>query len=321
MKPEQGLASRLQYLILRNCECLMKLPQVLHSLSFLRGLSIEDCPKLVSIPDSALPSELIFIAINKCNALQSLPKSWMQSSNTSLEELSIEYCDSLTDIAGIMQSPNLKKFTLKFCPGLASFPEDGFPTNLTSLDVGGVNICKAFFEWGLHRLASLKVLATNGGCPDMISFPMLPTSLITLRIDDFWNLERLSPDFQDLSSLKELHLISCPNLKFFPEKGLPSSLQTLSINKCPLLKQSCKKDKGLYWPMIALLPLVFIDVGVRQAVFNIDQEMRDLSVQRYWFEGVLEVKEVRVGSFFGGLVAVECFIFNYITTPTIEHPL
>ncbi|KAK1557435.1 hypothetical protein Q3G72_024573 [Acer saccharum] len=275
MKPEQGLASRLQYLILRNCECLMKLPQVLHSLGFLRGLSIEDCPKLVSIPDSALPSELRFIGIKKCKALQSLPKSWMQNSNTSLEELSIECCDSLTD----MQSPNLKKFTINVCPGLASFPEDCFPTNLTSLTVGGVNICKAFFEWGLHRLTSLKFLAIHGGFPDMISFPMLPTSLTTLHIYDFRDLERLSLDFQDLSSLKILELQSCPNLKFFPEKGLPSSLQKLSINECPLLKQSCEKDK----------------VEVRHAVFNMDQEMRDLSVQSYWFEGVLEVKEVRVG--------------------------
>ena len=30
-------------------------------------------------------------------------------------------------------------------------------------------------------------------------------------------------------------------------------------------------------------------------VLKLDQEMRDLSVQSYWFEGVLEVKEVRVG--------------------------
>ncbi|TXG47288.1 hypothetical protein EZV62_026582 [Acer yangbiense] len=220
-------------------------------------------------------------------------------------------------------------------------PEDGFPTNLTSLSVGGVNISKAFLEWGLHRLTSLKR-------PDMISFPMLPTSLTTLHIFDFRNLERLSPDFQDLSSLEELELRSCPNLKFFPEKGLPSSLKLLHINKCPLLKQSCEKDKGLYWPMIALVPTVYIDripkaitddlfdllskfklasslicsrwisdgyssltrTNLQESfqqkssdrstdkvreVLKLDQEMRDLSVQSYWFEGVLEVKEVRVG--------------------------
>ncbi|KAK4858698.1 hypothetical protein QYF36_020631 [Acer negundo] len=83
-------------------------------------------------------------------------------------------------------------------------PEDGFPTNLTSLSVGGVNICKAFFEWGLHRLTSLEVLSIYDGCPDMISFPMLPTSLTTLGIKDCRDLERISPDFQDLSSLEAL---------------------------------------------------------------------------------------------------------------------
>ncbi|KAK1557036.1 hypothetical protein Q3G72_016563 [Acer saccharum] len=128
-------------------------------------------------------------------------------------------------------------------------PEDGFPTNLTSLDVGGANICKAFFEWGLHRLTSLKFLAIHGGCPDMISFPMLPTSLTTLLIYDFRDLERLSPNFQDHTSLKES----------FQQKFSDRST-----------------DK------------------VRE-VLKLDQEMRDLSVQSYWFEGVLEVKEVRVG--------------------------
>ncbi|KAK4834820.1 hypothetical protein QYF36_001024 [Acer negundo] len=68
---EQGLACRLQYLALRNCECLMKLQQLLNSLSFLRGISIEDCPELVSIPETALPSELRFIVIKKCDALES----------------------------------------------------------------------------------------------------------------------------------------------------------------------------------------------------------------------------------------------------------
>ncbi|KAK4836661.1 hypothetical protein QYF36_025887 [Acer negundo] len=92
---EQGLACRLQYLALRNCECLMKLQQLLNSLSFLRGISIEDCPELVSIPETALPSELRFIVIKKCDALESVPMSWMHSSNTSLEILSIQSCDSL----------------------------------------------------------------------------------------------------------------------------------------------------------------------------------------------------------------------------------
>ncbi|KAK1557696.1 hypothetical protein Q3G72_029857 [Acer saccharum] len=222
-------------------------------------------------------------------------------------------------------------------------PEDGFPSNLTSLIFEGVNICKAFFEWGLHRLTSLKVLVIYDGCPDMISIPMLPTSLTRLRIFDFRNLERLSPNFQDLSSLEVLELRSCPNLKFFPEKGLPSSLQKLWIDECPLLKQSCEKDKGLYWPMIALVPEVHIDGLPKQAmtdalfdlpskfklassliylwisdgyfclrrtnlqesfqqkfsdrstdkvreVLKLDQEMRDLSVQSYWFDGVPQVQ-------------------------------
>ncbi|KAK3222996.1 hypothetical protein Dsin_010021 [Dipteronia sinensis] len=394
---EQGLACRLQYLALRDCECLMKLPQLLHSLSFLKGLSLEDCPQLVSIPEVALPSELRFITIKNCEALESLPKSWVQSSNTSLEGLSIEDCDSLTYIARAQLPPNLKmlkienchslqtlvekeevsitheenvnrgscwnNFSLEYlyingcskldsiaesfhggislerieiynclnlkllpndlhnlnhlqdfcisgcgilvpewllpsvnlktlriaycdqldtlpsglnnltslqslsimgCPGIVSFPENGFPTNLISLSIIDVKFCKALFEWGLHRLTSLKQLSIWGGCPDVMPFlqeeigMILPTSLTILHIDHFTNLESLSSIFRNLISLEELHLGDCPKLKFFPKKGLPPSLVRLQIWRCPLLKQSCEKD-GLYWPMISLIPCVHID--------------------------------------------------------------
>ncbi|KAK0573449.1 hypothetical protein LWI29_008168 [Acer saccharum] len=120
---EQGLACRLQYLAMRDCECLMKLPQLLHSLSFLRGLSLEHCPQLISIPEAALPSELRFIAIKNCDALESLPKSWMQSSNTSLERLSIEGCDSLTYIAKVQLPPNLKMLKIENCHSLQTLVE------------------------------------------------------------------------------------------------------------------------------------------------------------------------------------------------------
>ncbi|KAK1552319.1 hypothetical protein Q3G72_014509 [Acer saccharum] len=120
---EQELACRLQYLALRDCECLMKLPQLLHSLSFLRGLSLEHCPQLISIPEAALPSELRFIAIKNCDGLESLPKSWMQSSNTSLERLSIEGCDSLTYIAKVQLPPNLKMLKIENCHSLQTLVE------------------------------------------------------------------------------------------------------------------------------------------------------------------------------------------------------
>ncbi|KAK0573729.1 hypothetical protein LWI29_012584 [Acer saccharum] len=150
------------------------------------------------------------------------------------------------------------------CPGIISFPEDGFPTNLTSLSIIDVKFCKALFEWGLHRLTSLKQLSIWGGCPDVMPFlqeeigMILPTSLTTLHIDHLTFLESLSSVFRNLISLEELHLVDCPKLKFFPKKGLPPSLVRLQIWRCPLLKQSCEKD-GLYWPMISLIPYVHID--------------------------------------------------------------
>ncbi|KAL5745499.1 hypothetical protein ACOSP7_026645 [Xanthoceras sorbifolium] len=432
---EHEFPCRLRYLELRDCECLVKLPQALQKLSSLQELSISNCLKLVSFPEVGLPSELRFIDIDKCNTLKSLPQAWMCSSNRSLERLSITHCASLTCIAKFLLPPNLKRLEIKgcnnlqtlvdeeheesnnsgslkylviqfcsslkslwskselpatlqhlellFCPNLSSlssrgnlpmalkcisinnclklesiavrlhnnsslesiriygcvnfkflpqdlqklshlqditisgcpnlvsfperglpsknltqlhideceklkalpncmhnltsleklriercpsimsFPEDGFATNLTSLMIGDVMICKPLFRWGLHKFTSLRRLHIEG-CPEVVSFPqeeirmMLPTSLTSLRIENFPNLERLSSISQILTCLEEVHLYSCPKLKSFPENGLPISLLRLYICACPLLKERCRKEKGEYWPMIAHIPYVMI---------------------------------------------------------------
>ncbi|XP_031277089.1 putative disease resistance RPP13-like protein 1 [Pistacia vera] len=446
---QYGSPCRLQSLELRDCESLVKLPQVLNNLSSLREISIQECPKLVSFPEASLPSQLRFISIFKCNALKSLPEAWMHSSDTSLESLSIGFCDSLTCIATVHLPPNLKRLVihgcnnletlideeevsvmheenikrgsscrdtsfleyleikhcpsltsvwskselpatlqqmeifhcsnlvslssrgnlpkaLKYlfidrcskmeslaervhnntslesiticdcenltslpndlhqlrhlqklsildcpnfvsfaegglpstklsdfsiigcekledlpncmhnlnslqylailnCPSIVSFPEDGFPTNLLSLEIKDLSICKSLFMWGLQKLTSLRRLCISGECSDMVSFPCekiemkLPTSLIQLQIENFPDLECLSSTVQNLPSLEELELYSCPKLKYFPRVGLPPSLLRLYIDGCPLLQKRCRKDKGKYWSMIAHIPYVFTD--------------------------------------------------------------
>ncbi|GAY61484.1 hypothetical protein CUMW_210350, partial [Citrus unshiu] len=150
---------------------------------------------------------------------------------------------------------------------LPSLEEDGLPTNLHSLEIdGNTKIWKSMIErgWGFHRFSSLRRLEIRGCDEDTVSFPPkadvmgtthpLPASLTSLRIVDFPNLERLSSSIVDLQNLTHLNLVDCPKLKYFPEKGLPSSLLQLGFWGCPLIEEKCRKDGGQYWDLLTHIP-------------------------------------------------------------------
>ncbi|XP_031279890.1 putative disease resistance protein At3g14460 [Pistacia vera] len=221
----------LQRFRIDGCKNLKLLPDCLNKLSHLQEFKVMDCPSFIQFPDGGLPStKLSTLYINECEKLVALPN-------------------------GMCNLTSLRNLTIQKCPGIVSFPEDGFPTNIWSLEIKDANICKPLFEWGLHRLTSLSELKISGGCDDVESFPQeeigmkLPTSLDTLEIENFPNLESLSSSVQNLTSLTELHFVRCPKLKYFPN-GLPPSIDYLYIGGCPLLEEKCKKNAG-YWPIIA----------------------------------------------------------------------
>ncbi|XP_052297987.1 putative disease resistance RPP13-like protein 1 isoform X7 [Citrus sinensis] len=236
----------LETISISKCENLKILPSGLHNLRQLREISIEECGNLVSFPEGGLPcAKLTGLVIFNCERLEALPKGLHNL--TSLQELRIG-------------------------GELPSLEEDGLPTNLHSLHIrGNMEIWKSMIERGrgFHRFSSLRKL-TIEGCDDaMVSFPLedkrlgtalpLPASLTSLVISKFPNLERLSSSIVDLQNLTELDLRWCPKLKYFPEKGLPSSLLQLEIWSCPLIEEKCREDGGQYWDLLTHVPYVQID--------------------------------------------------------------
>ncbi|KAH9751971.1 putative disease resistance protein [Citrus sinensis] len=230
-----------------DCENLKILPSGLHNLRQLREIILFRCGNLVSFPEGGLPcAKLTRLEISYCKRLQALPKGLHNL--TSLQELRI--------IGG----------------GLPSLEENGLPTNLRSLEIdGNMEIWKSMIEWGrgFHRFSSLRRLAITGCDDGMVSFPPepqdirfgnalpLPASLTSLGISRFPNLERLSSSIVDLQNLTELIIEDCPKLKYFPEKGLPSSLLRLRIERCPLIGEKCRKDGGRYRDLLTHIPYVW----------------------------------------------------------------
>ncbi|KAK2637001.1 hypothetical protein Ddye_031793 [Dipteronia dyeriana] len=252
--------SRLEHLKIRYCPSLTSLWSKSNELpDTLREIKISTCSNLATMASSGnLPKSLRYLSIKGCSKMESIAKSFHY--NTKLEKLYLQDCEKLGTLPNCIDNLiSLTKLGIWNCPAMVSIPEGGFPTSLAFLVIGDTKICKSLFKWGLHRLKSLEALGI-GLCLDLMSFPqeetgmILPTSLTTLDIVDFPNLERLSSNFKNLTCLKKLHLSNCPNLKYFPDDGLPRSLKQLDMEDCPLLEERCTEGEGLYWPIIAHLP-------------------------------------------------------------------
>ncbi|KAF3632841.1 putative tetraspanin-3-like [Capsicum annuum] len=119
--PDRGLPVNLQLLEIIYCEKLSLLEQGLPS--SISKLTINDCPNLQSVPESALPSSLSKLTIEDCPNLQSLPVKGMPSS---LSKLSIRYCPLL--------KPLLEFDNREYWSKIAHIPElfDRFAESLRS---------------------------------------------------------------------------------------------------------------------------------------------------------------------------------------------
>ncbi|RVX00441.1 putative disease resistance protein [Vitis vinifera] len=254
---ELGQLNSLVRLGVCGCPELKEIPPILHSLTSLKKLNIEDCESLASFPEMALPPMLERLRICSCPILESLPE--MQN-NTTLQHLSIDYCDSLRSLPRDIDS--LKTLSICRCKKLELALQEDMTHNhyasLTELTIWGTgdsftsfplasftkletlhlwnctNLESLYIPDGLHHvdLTSLQSLNIDD-CPNLVSFPRggLPTP--NLRLLLIRNCEKLKSLPQGmhtlLTSLQFLHISSCPEIDSFPEGGLPTNLSKLSI--------------------------------------------------------------------------------------------
>jgi len=206
------------------------------SLSFLRSIKIWDCNELKSFPPGVLHTpNLIHFVVWKCQKLQSLP----------------EAMNTLTD---------LQEMEIDDLPNLQSFVIDDLPISLEELTVGSVGGIMWNTEptWG--HLTCLSVLRINGNdTVNSLMVPLLPASLVTLRVCGLSDTNFDGKWLQHLTSLQNLEIVNAPNLKSLPKKGLPSSLSVLNMTGCPLLKAILRRKRGKEWSKIAHIPAIIID--------------------------------------------------------------
>ncbi|XP_039162502.1 disease resistance protein TAO1-like isoform X1 [Eucalyptus grandis] len=181
-------------------------------------LVIQDCPKLKALPAFiSLPSlnELEFKGCNE-GVLQSLV------SLTSLTALTINDVVELTCLNHGLASSliKLEELEIRECTKLRYLWQDGD---------------------AIRTLRCLKRLVVHN-CPEFIYFVAkegdieLPGNLKTIKLMKCVNLEKLPSTMHTLSSLRDLTIYECPKLLSFPKTGIPTSMISLNIECCEMLR-------------------------------------------------------------------------------------
>ncbi|KAJ0478885.1 putative leucine-rich repeat domain superfamily [Helianthus annuus] len=172
-------------------------------------------------------------------------------------------CENLESFPDLQLSnlTMLKDMTIRNCPMLdASFPHGLWPPNLCFLGIGGLK--KPISEWGNQNFPASLVHLSLYDEPDVRNFSQLshlfPSSLTSLYIFEFDNLESVSRGLQHLTSLQHLGIYSCPKVNDLPESLLPSLLSLRIYSDCPKLKERCEGRGSHYWPIISHIPCIHV---------------------------------------------------------------
>ncbi|KAB1213554.1 Disease resistance protein RGA2 [Morella rubra] len=168
--------------------------------------------------------------------------------------------------ASLNDKKNLHKLVLEWSEGIFNVQDEAAETrvledlqphpNLKELQIFGFR-GNEFPGW-MRTLTSLKLLSIRN-CPLLNTLnEELPSTLECLTIGSCPRLQSLGPKevLMSLNSLKDLYIEDCPMIQSLPEDGLPSCLQHLKVQACPLLAERCRKED---WAKIAHIPDLEID--------------------------------------------------------------
>ncbi|XP_057751463.1 putative disease resistance protein At3g14460 [Arachis stenosperma] len=247
-----------------SCDSVTTLP--LNIFCQLKSLCIWDCLNLRSFDFTGEPrgdlTSLESLEIRECPRLESFPEEGLHAPR--LASILLSNCKNLKNLPNAMNSlASLKSLFLHSCPQIESFPLGGLPSNLVFLSIAYCDKLTPQKDWGLYSLESLSYFELEGGCIGMESFPeenLLPCNIISLHISTLKSLKNLDcKGFQHLNALQTLEIHCCDMLQSLSNHGLPSSLENLCIQECPLLTNKLESMMGDEWHKVAHIPDIQID--------------------------------------------------------------
>ncbi|KAL3750415.1 hypothetical protein ACJRO7_011420 [Eucalyptus globulus] len=245
-----GLPNNLETIYLSDCIKLEKLPSKMHTLYSLRDLSIEQCPNLVSFPETGIPTSMISLEIQDCNRLQHLPRGLnvdpdeLSTINTQgdkmscLQSLEIWGCASLPAALfseRIFLPITLKSLKIYNCQNVESLAQINLDC-LQSLQEIQIERCDKLrsLPQGLNTLSSLNSLHLRDcAALELECFPPLPLGILKLWLVNCPKIKSLPNQLHRFTSIQCLGIRHCESITRFPG-GLPPQLRELSVWLTPL---------------------------------------------------------------------------------------
>ncbi|KAJ4723710.1 Disease resistance protein [Melia azedarach] len=187
------LSIKLTKLVINRCEKLETLPNC-SSLSSLQNLAIEECPRIASIPEYGIPTNLTSLRISDKNCKPFF--KWGLSRFTSLKKLYIRSCLNVVSfpqeesgmllpaslsLLDIFNFPNLECLSskvesltsleslhLSYCPKLKYFPRNGLPSSLLQLYIKSCPLieekCRKGEGQDWHLIIHIPYVSINDSC-------------------------------------------------------------------------------------------------------------------------------------------------------------
>ncbi|KAH0746965.1 hypothetical protein KY285_008622 [Solanum tuberosum] len=185
---------------------------VFEGMKQIEELYISDCNSVTSFPFSILPTTLKRIRISGCQKLKLDPPVGEMS--MFLDELTLQECDCIDDISPEVL-PRARRLNVSDCHNLTRFLIPFATERLT-----------------IQNCENVEILSVACGGPQMTSLSIHLCKKLK------WLPERMQ---ELLPSLNTLYLDNCPEIKSFPEGGLPFNLQSLWISNCKKLVNGRKE--------------------------------------------------------------------------------
>uniref|UniRef100_A0A803LV46 Uncharacterized protein n=1 Tax=Chenopodium quinoa TaxID=63459 RepID=A0A803LV46_CHEQI len=212
---ELSNCTKLEELKVFDCEKLKCIPSGLTSL---KDLTISNCRSLACIPDGLF--SLCNLNVSDCEGLERMPKSLEES--TPLVSIIIKDCPlikgPIPDLGRLQKLENLR---LVYSGELMACCLQWIPNlhRLERLQIGGYS--REEWDFNLTFPQSLRGLTLSYFAKvKSLSQQLLPSTLQSLVIERFDELEQLPEWIGNLSSLRTLCLDNCNKLKYLPSKQL-----------------------------------------------------------------------------------------------------
>lgn len=278
----------LERLCISQCPKLREIPTSFSAAPRVEVQISSDSPPASCLIDSliATASRLIFLASSY---------SFLSDLNTEqlnhVAELNLKNCTDPMPAGGFHRLGSLELFRINnFSTLLPSVSTEVFddkdtyllPPSLCYIEISQSNVHCSFLPRYLQGLACLSTLVLDN-CHLMtsLSFASRPHHLtaletITIRdcnelasLDGFGNLRALQKlvvsdcynfcslpaDLNIVESLQQLVVCGCPMMRFLPEDGLSTSVQTVLLSKChPELESQLRRKEGAEWKKIVHIP-------------------------------------------------------------------